>query len=85
MQEQVIVRAVDTAKYIIRNRCTVREAARIFGVSKATTHIDVTQRLPRIDKRLAQGVREVLRHNLAERHIRGGESTKRKIAQRSSF
>ncbi len=31
-------RTVELAKYIIKNKCTVREAAKKFGISKSTVH-----------------------------------------------
>ena len=34
-------RAVSLARYIVDNRATVRAAARHFGVSKSTVHMDV--------------------------------------------
>ena len=34
-------RACALAAYIIENRTTVREAARRFGISKSTVHMDV--------------------------------------------
>lgn len=58
----------------------MRDTARIFGVSKSTVHKDVTERLPRINRDLAQKVKTVLDHNKAERHLRGGEATRRKYA-----
>ena len=33
-------RTVELAEYIIQNKCTVREAARKFGISKSTVHTD---------------------------------------------
>jgi putative DeoR family transcriptional regulator (stage III sporulation protein D) len=36
------------------------------------------ERLPTINKRLANKVRNVLETNKAERHIRGGEATRKK-------
>ena len=37
-------RAVKLAHYIIENKDTVRGAAKKFGISKSTVHIDVTQK-----------------------------------------
>ncbi|MGB4266652.1 MAG: sporulation transcriptional regulator SpoIIID, partial [Limnochordia bacterium] len=71
-------RVVDVSLYIIKTNATVRQAATVFGVSKSTIHKDVTERLPRINPELAAQVKQVLEHNKAERHIRGGEATKRK-------
>ena len=38
MKEHIEARTVELAKYIIENKCTVREAARKFGISKSTVH-----------------------------------------------
>lgn len=38
----------------------------------------MTERLPYVDKVLYEEVRDVLDKNLRERHIRGGNATKRK-------
>lgn len=71
-------RAVQIAQYIIDSKDTVRGAAKKFGVSKSTVHKDITDRLIKINKRLALDVRKVLDENKAERHIRGGMATKLK-------
>jgi putative DeoR family transcriptional regulator (stage III sporulation protein D) len=44
-------------------------------------HKDVSERLPRISKELAEEVRNILDRNKAERHLRGGEATRKKYAQ----
>ncbi len=72
-------------QYIVRTSATVRQAAEVFGISKSTVHKDVTERLPRINKQLAEQVKEVLNKNKAERHLRGGEATRQKyMAQHPS-
>ncbi len=78
MNEVIWKRAIEIGEYIKVTQSTVREAARIFGVSKSTVHKDVTERLPKIRPQLAKLVREILDVNKAERHIRGGEATRRK-------
>ncbi len=65
-------------KYIARTGATVRRAADEFGIAKSTVHKTVTERLPRVNAELAERVRKVLEINLAERHIRGGEATRKK-------
>jgi putative DeoR family transcriptional regulator (stage III sporulation protein D) len=60
----------------------VREAARQFGVSKSTVHKDLTERLPRVNPKLASDVKRILDVNKAERHLRGGEATRRKFLER---
>ena len=71
-------RTINIANYIIKNKATVRDAAKIFAISKSTVHKDMTERLPKLSKYLAQEVRLILDENLAERHIRGGEATRKK-------
>ncbi|MBE5805203.1 MAG: sporulation transcriptional regulator SpoIIID [Clostridiales bacterium] len=71
-------RAINLAHYIVNSKDTVRGAAKKFGVSKSTVHKDVSERLLKINPRLAEDVREILDENKAERHIRGGMATKRK-------
>ncbi|HHX28170.1 MAG: sporulation transcriptional regulator SpoIIID [Bacillota bacterium] len=78
MNDVIWKRAIDIGEFIGETRATVRETARSFGVSKSTVHKDVTDRLPKIRPQLAKLVREVLDMNKAERHIRGGEATRRK-------
>lgn len=72
------IRALEEARYILKTGCTVRACASVFGVGKSTVHSDVTKRLQRLDEDLYSDVAKILGNNLAERHIRGGESTRRR-------
>lgn len=72
------IRALEEARYILKKGCTVRACAAVFGVGKSTVHSDVTKRLQRLDEDLYSDVAKILGNNLAERHIRGGESTRRR-------
>ena len=38
-------RAIELGEYIIEHQSTVRAAAKEFGVSKSTVHMDVSERL----------------------------------------
>ena len=78
-------RCVALATYLIENKATVRSVAAKFGVSKSTVHKDITQSLARVNKALYSEVRKVLELNKQERHIRGGEATKRKYEREQSF
>ena len=78
MKDYIEERALEIAKHIINEKATVRQTANVFGVSKSTVHKDITERLEQINKKLAKEIRRVLNENKAERHIRGGEATKRK-------
>ena len=78
MTDAVDIRAVELGDYIVKNRATVRSAAKAFSVSKSTVHMDVTKRLKNIEPNLYADVRKVLEINKAQRHIRGGLATKEK-------
>ena len=80
MREDILRRVRDLADYIIRYDATVRDAAGRFGVSKSTVHKDLTERLRQVDPALYERARAVLDRNKAERHLRGGEATRRKYA-----
>lgn len=74
-------RVVKTAEYVISTGATVRAAAKVFGVSKSTSHKDLTDRLKAIDPALHASVSVILQKNRAERHIRGGNATRIKFFQ----
>lgn len=81
MQEYIRKRVLEVSNYILESSSTVRQTANVFGVSKSTVHKDVTERLPLINERLANQVKSVLDLNKAERHIRGGEATRKKYQE----
>ncbi len=78
MKDYMRVRVIEIAKYILETKATVRKAAKVFGVSKSTVHKDITERLRKINSQMADEVKKVLEFNKSERHIRGGQATKRK-------
>lgn len=78
MKGYIEERAIKMAEYIVENKSTVRQTAKVFGISKSTVHKDVTQRLQNISPGLANEARKVLDVNKSERHIRGGLATKNK-------
>lgn len=81
MKDYIWKRVLDVATHVCQTKDTVRDTARVFGVSKSTVHKDVTERLPKISPELAKKVKSVLDSNKAERHLRGGEATRRKYRQ----
>ena len=80
MREEVRLRVMQAAEHILETGDTVRACAGSFGVSKTTIHKDMRERLPRMDSDLSSRVDAVLRKNLQERHLRGGEATRRKYS-----
>ena len=80
MNQAIERRVLRAAEYIAVNGATVRRAARVLGVSKSTVHKDMELRLPQLSEPLAREVAAVFARNKAERHLRGGEATKRRYA-----
>lgn len=81
MNQEIERRTLLAGAWVAEHRATVRAAAREFGVSKSTIHKDLHDRLPRLNDALYQRVRAVLDENRAERHLRGGEATRRKYRE----
>ena len=67
-------RAAAVGRYIVESGATVRAAAAVFGVSKSTIW----------NPGLWAEVQAVVQRNKAERHLRGGEATRRKYLHTAS-
>ncbi|MBR2833670.1 MAG: sporulation transcriptional regulator SpoIIID [Bacilli bacterium] len=78
MKSDIIKRVIDEANYMVNTNRTIREIAFVFNVSKSTVHKDLKDRLKFIDNDLYGKVQIIIKNHLNIRHIRGGESTKRK-------
>ncbi len=78
MENDILCRASRLGEYILETGCTVRAAAAKYGISKSTVHKDVSLRLKKSDPSLYADVSKVLEKNRLERHIRGGEATRKK-------
>ena len=63
-------RAAAVGRYIVQSGATVRAAAAVFGVSQNPS--------------LWAEVQAVVQKNKAERHLRGGEATRRKYLHTAS-
>lgn len=78
MNSLISKRVMDEAKYILETKKTIREIAKYFNVSKSTVHKDLHERLLEIDTKTYKEVDDILKYHIDIRHIRGGESTKKK-------
>ena len=72
-------RCVLLAEHLIETKCTIRQAAAHFSISKSTVHKDISIRLRYIDKDLYEQAKAILETNKSERHLRGGEATRKKF------
>lgn len=71
------------AAYLIEHKTTVRQVAQVFGVSKSTVHKDITTKLRFINKRMYEKAKDILEQNKQERHLRGGEATRKKYLKQA--
>ena len=81
MKEDLVERVLNIANHINRTHDTIRKTTKIYGHSKSTIHNDVSIKLKNIDFALYQRTKKVLDENFAEKHIRGGEATKKKYSK----
>lgn len=78
MNSIISKRIINEANYMLDTKKTIRELAHVFNVSKSTVHKDLHERLMDIDYTLYLKVDDILKYHINIRHIRGGESTKKK-------
>ena len=82
MWEYIEERALKCAEYSVATGFTVRSCSAHFPISKSTVNKDVAERLKYIDLELYEQVRKILNLNLSERHIRGGNATRKKFIEK---
>ena len=78
MKSEITSRVLKEAHYIIDTKKTLRDIAKVFGVSKSTVHKDLKDRLKDIDLSLYKPVSNILSEHKEIRHIRGGQATRKK-------
>ena len=78
MNSLIIKRVLEEANYMLNTNETIREIAKVFNVSKSTVHKDLHERLQDINISLYEEIDSILKYHIDVRHIRGGESTKKK-------
>ena len=82
MNQAMERRVLRAAEHIVLTGATVRQTAKVLGVSKSTVHKDIASRLSLLSPALYREAAAVLARNKAQRHIRGGEATRRRYADR---
>lgn len=82
MMSYIKERTLKLAAYVEETQSTVRKTAKIFKLSKSTVHNDLSKRLKKVDFKQYERVQKILDKNFSEKHIRGGEATKRKYQTR---
>lgn len=66
------------AEFVLDTGATVRATALHFGISKSTVHKDLTTKLRKINPSLYERAKGILDLNKSQRHLRGGEATRKK-------
>ena len=84
VDQTISSRVIREAEIIAGTGATVRQTARLLGVSKSTVHKDRESRLLKLSPPLAKEVAAVFARNKAERHLRGGEATRKRYALQRS-
>ena len=84
MEKRIVDRVIEVSMYMINTGDTVRDLAKVFNISKSTVHKDLSERLLEIDANLYEEVSKILKYHSSVRHIRGGESTRRKFLEKNA-
>lgn len=78
MRKELINRVIQISDYIIETKDTIRKTALVFKISKSTVHKDIQERLKEIDYDKYKVIESIFKNHIDNRHILGGQSTKRK-------
>lgn len=78
MNSIILRRVMDETNEILNSKKTIREVAKIYNVSKSTVHKDLHERLYYINQERYKEIQEIFKYHIDIRHIRGGESTKKR-------
>lgn len=78
MNKIIEKRIYDEVDYIVNTKCTVREIAKKFNISKSTVHKDLQERLKDLNKAVHNKIIKIFREHIEVRHLKGGESTRKR-------
>ncbi len=78
MDKYMMDRIHKEADQMLETKMTIRQLAKIHGISKSTVHKDLNERLLELDPKKHEKIKEIFQEHIEVRHIRGGESTRQK-------
>ena len=81
MKKEIITRVLEEADEVIKTKKTIREISKEFDISKSSVHKDLHDRLLEIDKNRYEKVQKIMLYHIEVRHLRGGESTRKKYSK----
>lgn len=82
MKQNIERRVLQEAEYMLQTKDTIRNTAKIFGLSKSSVHVDLSKRLRIVDRKLFEEIKKILDENFSQKHIRGGLSTRKKYMKK---
>ena len=78
MNKKIKNRVEQEYDYLLKTNKTVREIGLVFNNSKSNVHKDLIERLPLLSLPKYEKAKEILNEHLQTRHLKGGESTRKK-------
>jgi len=78
MKPEIAERVMEIADYVIKTKCTVRHAAKVFYTSKSTVQLDLAVRLPKLSEEKGKIVNDIMFDNWCTKHIKAGKATSAK-------
>lgn len=78
IKKEIIQRISNEKDFILKTKSTIRQTAKVFKISKSTVHKDLHERLKEIDLKSFEKIQKLMQNHIDVRHIRGGESTRKK-------
>ncbi len=85
MNNKIYNRVLNEANYIVENKETIRNTAKVYNISKSTVHKDMQEKLQEIDYKLYKRVQELFTYHKEIRHINGGKATKIKYLKLKNY
>ncbi len=73
------------ADYYIKNKSTMRNCGRYFGLGKSTIHNYLHIHLRKIDPEKYKKVSAISQLNFSQKHLRGGNATRKKFKLISDY
>lgn len=85
MKKYIEQRVKEVAHYIIQSKATIRNAAKVFKVSKSTIQRDISVRLLEVNPVLQRQIRKIMDYNFSIKSINGGQATKAKYMKFKNY
>jgi putative DeoR family transcriptional regulator (stage III sporulation protein D) len=85
IQEMISDRVEKEVELILNKKMTIRQTAKIVGVSKSSVARDISVKLPETHPLLVSQVRDVINENKANAPMRGGLATRKRWKELTGY